>query len=89
MPLRWGQQKTQSFESIEMIVTTLQKYTFEDYQTNLENREIKCELVNGELVEIPPASGLHADILDFLQDLLKQEIKKTIAIGSFALEPLV
>ncbi|WP_017660048.1 Uma2 family endonuclease [Baaleninema simplex] len=60
-----------------MTVTIPKKYSFEEYRSHPENRDIKCEFVNGDLVEMPPASGLHADILDFLQDIFKQEIQKT------------
>ncbi|MGC9506211.1 Uma2 family endonuclease [Baaleninema sp.] len=52
-------------------------YSFQEYRSNPENRDIKCEFVNGELVEMPPESGLNADIIDFLQDIFKQEIQKT------------
>lgn len=37
---------------------------------------LRYELVNGGLVEMPPARGLHALIIDALNDMFKAEIKR-------------
>ncbi len=44
-----------------------------DYQNYTDN---KYELVNGELKIMPPASGFHALIINFIYDFFKSEIKK-------------
>lgn len=59
-----------------MTSTTLQRLTFEEYLTYDDGTDNRYELVNGELVLVPPAIGQHADIVDFLQDAFKAEIKR-------------
>lgn len=59
-----------------MTSTTLQRLTFEEYLTYDDGTDNRYELVNGELVLVPPAIGQHADIVDFLQDVFKAEIKR-------------
>lgn len=60
-----------------MIQTATKKlYTFEDYLNYSEQTDVKYELVNGELIAMPPASGLHALILVFLYNILQTEITR-------------
>ncbi len=60
-----------------MVQATAKKsYTFEEYLTYRDDTDLKYELLNGELIPMPPASGLHADIVDFLQDAFKAEIRR-------------
>ncbi len=53
-------------------------YSFPEYLNYCEQTysDNKYELVNGELKIMPPASGFHALILNFIYDILKVEIKK-------------
>ena len=56
----------------EMVTTKLKKnLTFEEYLQYDDGTNNRYELVNGELVFMPPASFLHSDILDFLADCFK------------------
>ena len=55
-----------------MITTpTNQKITFAEYLNYDDGTNNRYELVNGELVSMPPASFLHSDIIDFIADLFK------------------
>jgi Uma2 family endonuclease len=51
------------------------KLTFEDYLAYSDD-DNRYEFVNGELVLMAPLRSEHADIIDFLQDALKAEIKR-------------
>lgn len=51
-------------------------YTFEDYLTYYDRTENRYELVNGELIIMPPASGIHALIMTFLFKQLNREIER-------------
>ncbi len=55
---------------------TQKSYSFEEYLAYQDNSDRKYELVNGELVSMPPASGVHALITIFLLNILTNEIKK-------------
>lgn len=60
-----------------MLQTPTKKiYTFEEYLEYHDDTDLKYELVNGELIPMPPASGLHADIMVFLYDTFKAEIQR-------------
>lgn len=52
------------------------KLSFEEYLTYNDETDKRYELVNGELVEMTPARGRHADIVDALNDTFKAEIKR-------------
>jgi len=61
-----------------MIKSPTKYYTFEEYlayDDGTDNKN-KYELVNGELIPMPPASGLHALIMVFLYDIFNSEIKR-------------
>ena len=59
-------------EDESMITTpTTKKITFEEYLNYDDGTNNRYELVNGELVLMPPASFLHSDIIDFIADLFK------------------
>ena len=55
------------------MVTTPKKnrINFEQYLTYDDGTNNRYELVDGELVLMPPASFLHSDIIDFIADLFK------------------
>jgi Uma2 family endonuclease len=55
---------------------TKKTYTFEEYLEYYDDTDLKYELVNGELIPMPPASGLHALILVFMYNVLQAEIKR-------------
>jgi Uma2 family endonuclease len=56
---------------------TLQKlYSFEEYINYHDSTDTRYELFNGELIAMPPASGLHALILIFLYSYLTEEINR-------------
>ena len=46
-------------------------YSFTDYLNDQDNSNDKCELVNGELIIMLPASGNHALILRFLFKIIE------------------
>lgn len=56
--------------------STKQQFTFEEYLTYDDGTDNRYELVNGELVLMTPPTGRHADIVDFLQERFKVEIKR-------------
>ena len=56
-----------------MIQAPAECLTFEEY-CNLDGDHY--ELVNGELVEMPPGRGKHALIIDALNDIFKAQIKQ-------------
>ncbi|MBF2056278.1 MAG: Uma2 family endonuclease [Cyanobacterium sp. T60_A2020_053] len=59
-----------------MVQSLIKTYSFEDYLTFHDGTDNKYELVNGELILMPTASGFHALILIFIYDLFKEEIKR-------------
>ena len=60
-------------DGVESMVTTSQKQkiSFEEYLNYDDGTNARYELVNGELLLMPPASFLHSDIIDFIADLIK------------------
>ncbi|MCL1463426.1 Uma2 family endonuclease [Argonema galeatum] len=59
-----------------MIVTQKKTYSFEEYLAYHDDTDLKYELFNGELIPMPPASGIHALIMVFLYDIFKAEIQR-------------
>jgi Uma2 family endonuclease len=57
-----------------MIQTVKKTYSFEEYLNYNDGTELQYELVNGELISMPTASGIHALIMVFLYDIFKQQI---------------
>ena len=53
------------------ITPTEIRITFEEYLSYDDGTNTDYELVNGKLVEMPPASFLHSDIIDFIADCFK------------------
>ncbi len=51
-------------------------YTFAEYLNYQDYSDNKYELVNGELIIMPTASGFHALIMIMIYDLLKAEIDR-------------
>ncbi len=47
------------------------KISFEEYKSYDDGTNRRYELVDGQLVEMPPASFLHSDIIDFIADCFK------------------
>ncbi len=60
----------------EMVTTPTQKITFAEYLNYDDGTNKLYELVDGKLVEMPPASFLHSDIIDFIADCFKASAKK-------------
>lgn len=54
-----------------MVTTPAQKISFEEYLNYDDGTNKLYELVDGKLVEMPPASFLHSDIIDFIADCFK------------------
>ncbi|NER25888.1 MAG: Uma2 family endonuclease, partial [Symploca sp. SIO1C2] len=52
------------------------KLTFEQYLEYDDDTDNRYELRNGELVEMPPASPLHSDIVEFLDRLFYSEVQR-------------
>lgn len=59
-----------------MIQTQKKLYTFEEYLNYYDDTDLKYELFNGELIPMPPASGLHALIMVFLLNQFNAEIQR-------------
>ena len=59
-----------------MVQTATKRLTFEEYLTYDDGTDNRYEFVNGELVLMPPPTGQHADIVDFLEDIFKATIKR-------------
>lgn len=59
-----------------MVQTVTKTYSFEDYLNYRDDSDFKYELFNGKLIQMPPASGLHAEILRLIYDILKAEIQR-------------
>ncbi len=58
--------------SKEMVTTSNStKITFQEYLSYDGGTNKRYELVDGQLVEMPPASFLHSDIIDFIADCFK------------------
>lgn len=55
-----------------MVTTpTKEKISFEEYLSYDDGTNKRYELVDGKLIEMPPASFLHSDIIDFIADCFK------------------
>ncbi|NER99948.1 MAG: Uma2 family endonuclease [Symploca sp. SIO1B1] len=52
------------------------KLTFEQYLEYDDDTDNRYELRNGELIEMPPASPLHSDIVEFLDRLFYSEVQR-------------
>ncbi|HAX75476.1 MAG TPA: Uma2 family endonuclease [Cyanobacteria bacterium UBA11372] len=59
-----------------MIQTQKKLYTFEEYLNYHDGTDLKYELFNGELIPMPPASGLHTLIMVFLFKQFDAEIQR-------------
>lgn len=59
-----------------MIQTPTKRLTSEEYLAYDDGTDNRYEFVNGELVIVPLLTGQHADIVDFLEDIFKAEIKR-------------
>jgi Uncharacterized protein conserved in cyanobacteria len=59
-----------------MVETVTKTYSFEDYLNYKDDTDLKSELFNGELIQMTPASGWHSDIVDFIQEQFKIEIRR-------------
>lgn len=59
------------------MTTTAQKFTFEQYLAYADGADIRYELVNGELVPMGIGSGLHGEIMHFLEALLNTEAQRS------------
>ena len=53
------------------MTTSTKNISFEEYLSYDDRTNKRFELVDGQLVEMPPASFLHSDIIDFIADLFK------------------
>jgi len=58
-------------EDEQMVTTASKNISFEEYLNYDDGTNKHFELVDGKLVEMPPASFLHSDIIDFIADLIK------------------
>jgi Uma2 family endonuclease len=58
------------------MVITSPRLSLDEYLNYRDDGDIRYELVQGELIEMPPATGKHADIIDSLNDVFKSEIKR-------------
>jgi Uma2 family endonuclease len=56
-------------KSTHCMTTTTRQLTFEEYLNYHDDTDNRYELVDGELLEMPPARGKHADITDALNDI--------------------
>ena len=54
-----------------MAFVRTQKISFEEYLNYDDGTNKHYELVDGKLVEMPPASFLHSDIIDFIADCFR------------------
>lgn len=56
----------------EMVTTpTKEKISFEEYLSYDDGTDSRYELVDGELILMPPATARHSDIIDFIADCFK------------------
>lgn len=58
------------------MTTTAQKLTFEDYLSYVDGTDTRYELVDGELIPMALGTGRHGAIIEFLNDQLRDEIKR-------------
>lgn len=61
----------------KMVTTPTKKVSFEEYLALDDGTDSRYELVDGELVLMPPASVRHSDIIDFICDCLKDAIARS------------
>ena len=54
-----------------MVTTPTKRISFEEYLKYDDGTNNRYELVDGELVLMPPASFLHSDLIDFIADCFK------------------
>ena len=59
-----------------MVSSKSASLTFEEYLVFEDGTDNRYELIHGELVMVPLPTGLHSDIIEFLQDTFKEEIKQ-------------
>lgn len=52
------------------------KLTFEEYLTYDDGTDNRYELEDGVLIQMTPASPIHSDIVEFLYDSFKAEVKR-------------
>ncbi|WP_083619567.1 Uma2 family endonuclease, partial [Planktothrix serta] len=52
------------------------KLTFEEYLTYDDGTDNRYELEDGVLIPMTPASPIHSDIIEFLYDTFKAEVKR-------------
>ena len=60
-----------------MVNAQLRNITFEEYLNYDDGTDNRYELVDGELVLMPPATARHSDIVDFICDRLKETIARS------------
>lgn len=54
-----------------MVTAQRRKISFEEYLNYDDGTNKRYELVDGQLIEMPPASFLHSDIIEFIADCFK------------------
>lgn len=54
-----------------MVSTSKKLYSFEEYLKYDDGTERRYKLVDGELLEVPPATGRHAKIARFLLQAIR------------------
>ncbi|MGY6529501.1 MAG: Uma2 family endonuclease [Cyanobacterium sp.] len=59
-----------------MVQSLRKTYSFDEYLAFSDGTDNKYELVNGELILMPTASGFHALILHFIFKLFEKEIER-------------
>jgi Uma2 family endonuclease len=59
-----------------MVTTQPVKISFEEYLSYDDGTNQRYELVDGILIEMPPASFLHSDIIDFIADCFKTYVRQ-------------
>ena len=57
-------------------IPTQPKISFREYKTYNDGTNNRYELVDGKLIEMPPASFLHSDLIDFIADCFKAIAKE-------------
>lgn len=58
------------------MASTLTHWTFEEYLQDLQSADTRYELVQGELIEMPPPTSQHLRIAKFLERVFDQEIEQ-------------
>jgi Uma2 family endonuclease len=58
------------------MTTATQKISFQDYFTYDDGTDMRYELVDGELVTMSLGTGEQGDIIEFLNDQFRDEIKR-------------